>query len=86
MAKSRKVSSISKEFDGKEVQGKLIERSGLFGSQVTKEVFKMPGGGRHVEKIRTNKKGDVISRISKDTKVNPFKKGGAVKRNNYEKD
>jgi len=80
MAKSRKVSSISKEFDGKEVQGKLIERSGLFGSQVTKEVFKMPGGGRHVEKIKTNKKGDVISRISKDTKVNPFKKGGAVKK------
>ena len=40
MAKSRKVSSISKEFDGKEVQGKLIERSGLLGSKVKKEVFK----------------------------------------------
>jgi hypothetical protein len=80
MAKSRKVSSISKEFDGKEVKGKLIERSGLFGSKVAKEVFKMPGGGRHVEKTRTNKKGDVISRSSKDTKVNPFKKGGSVKK------
>jgi hypothetical protein len=56
MAKSRKVSSISKEFDGKEVQGKLIERSGLLGSKVKKEVFKMPGGGRHVEKTRINKK------------------------------
>jgi len=73
MAKSRKVSSISKEFDGKEVQGKLIERSGLFGSKVSKEVFKMPGGGKHIEKTRTNKKGDVVSRLSRDTKVNPLK-------------
>lgn len=72
MAKSRKVSSISKEFDGKEVQGKLIERSGLFGSNVSKEVFKMPGGGKHIEKTRTNKKGDVVSRSTKDTKVNPL--------------
>jgi hypothetical protein len=73
MAKSRKVSSISKEFDGKEVQGKLIERSGLLGSKVSKEVFKMPGGGKHIEKTRTNKKGDVVSRLSRDTKVNPLK-------------
>lgn len=72
MAKSRKVSSISREFDGKEVQGKLIERSGLFGSKVSKEVFKMPGGGKHIEKTRTNKKGDVVSRLSRDTKVNPL--------------
>jgi len=73
MAKSRKVSSISKEFDGKEVQGKLIERSGLFGSKVSKEVFKMPGGGKHIEKTRTNKKGDVVSRLSRDTTVNQLK-------------
>ena len=72
MGKSRKVSSISKEFDGKEVQGKLIERSGLFGSNVSKEVFKMPGGGKHIEKTRTNKKGDIVSRSTKDTKVNPL--------------
>jgi hypothetical protein len=75
MAKSRKVSSISKEFDGKEVQGKLIERSGLLGSKVKKEVFKFPRGGKHVEKTRTNKKGDVISRSSKDTKINPRSSG-----------
>jgi hypothetical protein len=75
MAKSRKVSSISKEFDGKEIQGKLIERSGLLGSTVKKEVFKMPGGGRHVEKTRTNKNGNVISRSSKDTKINPKSSG-----------
>lgn len=75
MAKSRKVSSISKEFDGKEVQGKLIERSGLLGSKVKKEVFKFPGGGKHVEKTRTNKNGNVISRSSKDTKINPRSSG-----------
>jgi hypothetical protein len=73
MAKSRKPSSISREFDGKEVQGKLFERSGLFGSKVSKEVFKMPGGGKHIEKTRTNKKGDVVSTLSRNTKVNPLK-------------
>ena len=78
MAKLRKVSSISREFDGKELQGKLIERSGLLGSKLSKEVFKMPGGGKHIQKTRTNKKGDVISRSSRDTKVNPYKKGGST--------
>ena len=85
MAKSRKVSSISKEFDGKEVQGKLIERSGLFGSKVSKEVFKMPGGGKHIEKTRTNKKGDVVSRLSRDTKVNPLKLFNDNKEKAYKK-
>ena len=85
MAKSRKVSSISKEFDGKEVQGKLIERSGLFGSKVSKEVFKMPGGGKHIEKTRTNKKGDVVSRLSRDTKVNPLKVFNDNKEKAYKK-
>ena len=75
MEKNRKVSSISRDFDGKEIQGKLIERSGLFGSNVSKEVYNMPGGGKHVEKTKTNKSGDVISRSSKDTKVNPYKGG-----------
>jgi hypothetical protein len=41
----------------------------------------MPGGGKHVEKTITNKNGNVISRLSKDTKINPFKKeGGVVKK------
>jgi hypothetical protein len=44
----------------------------LFGSKVTKEVFNFPKGGKHIEKTRTNKKGDVVSRMSKDTKVNPL--------------
>jgi hypothetical protein len=85
MAKSRKVSSISKEFDGKEVQGKLIERSGLLGSKVSKEVFKMPGGGKHIEKTRTNRKGDVVSRLSRDTKVNPLKVFNDNKQQAYKK-
>jgi len=85
MAKIRKVSSISKEFDGKEVQGKLIERSGLFGSKVSKEVFKMPSGGKHIEKTRTNKKGDVVSRMSRDTKVNPLKVFNDNKEKAYKK-
>jgi len=85
MAKSRKVSSISKEFDGKEIQGKLIERSGLLGSKVSKEVFKMPGGGKHIEKTRTNKKGDVVSRLSRDTKVNPLKLFNDNKQQAYKK-
>lgn len=85
MAKNRKVSSISREFDGKEVQGKLIKRSGLFGSKVSKEVFKMPGGGKHIEKTRTNKKGDVVSRLSRDTKVNPLKVFNDNKEKAYKK-
>ena len=91
MGKGRKVSSISREFDGKEVQGKLIERSGLFGSKMSKEVFKMPSGGKHIEKTRTNKKGDVVSRMSRDTKVNPLKffndnKEKAIKKDGGEMD
>lgn len=85
MGKGRKVSSISREFDGKEVQGKLIERSGLFGSKVSKEVFKMPGGGKHIEKTRTNRKGDVVSRLSRDTKVNPLKVFNDNKQQAYKK-
>lgn len=85
MAKGRKVSSISKEFDGKEVQGKLIERSGLLGSKISKEVFKMPGGGKHIEKTRTNRKGDVVSRLSRDTKVNPLKVFNDNKEKAYKK-
>ena len=85
MGKGRKVSSISKEFDGKEVQGKLIERAGLFGSKMSKEVFKMPSGGKHIEKTRTNKKGDVVSRMSRDTKVNPLKVFNDNKEKAYKK-
>ena len=62
------ISSVSKEFDGKEVQGKRIESRG--GKKV-KEVYSMPGGGKRVEKERYNQAGDIMSRKIKDTKINP---------------
>jgi len=64
----RKVSSVSKEFDGKEVQGKRIESRG--GKKV-KEVYSMLGGGKRVEKERYNQAGNIVSRKIKDTKINP---------------
>ena len=64
----RTISSVSKEFDGKEVQGKRIESRG--GKKV-KEVYSMPGGGKRVEKERYNQSGDIMSRKTKDTKINP---------------
>jgi hypothetical protein len=63
----RNVSSVSKEFDGKEVQGKRIESRG--GKKV-KEVYSMPGGGKRVEKERYNQAGNIVSRKIKDTKIN----------------
>ena len=71
----RTVSSVSKSFDGKEVQGKRVDvRSpGFIPSDIkrSKEVYKMPGGGKHVEKTKFNMKGDVVSKKVKDTNVNP---------------
>lgn len=64
----RNVSSVSKEFDGKEVQGKRIESRG--GKKV-KEVYSMPSGGKRVETERYNNSGDIMSRKIKDTKINP---------------
>ena len=79
----RKVSSVSKEFDGKEVQGKRIyvERPGGFipGGK-SKEVYNMPGGGKRVEKEKYNMQGDVVSRKVKDTKINPSNE--SIKREN----
>jgi hypothetical protein len=63
----RKVSSVSKEFDGKEVQGKRIESRG--GKNI-KEIYSMPGGGKRVEKERYNQAGNIVSRKIKDTKIN----------------
>ena len=67
-ATGRNVSTISSEFDGKEVEGKRIESKG--GKKV-KEVYSMPGGGKHVEKERYNQAGNIVSRKIKDTKINP---------------
>ena len=74
-ATGRTVSSVSKKFDGKEIQGKRIDvkRPGGFIPETnkSKEVYSMPGGGKRVEKEKYNMKGDVVSRKVKDTNVNP---------------
>lgn len=71
----RTVSSVSKEFDGKEVQGKRIDvkSPGIITPvrNTSKEIYKMPEGGKRVEKTTYNIKGDVTSRKVKDTNVNP---------------
>lgn len=71
----RTVSSVSKSFDGKEVQGKRIDvkSPGIITPvrRTSKEIYKMPEGGKHVEKTTYNIKGDVTSKKVKDTKVNP---------------
>ncbi len=70
----RTVSSVSKEFDGKEVQGKRVDvkrPGGFIPGGKSKEVYNMPGGGKRVEKEKYNMQGDVVSRKVKDTKINP---------------
>lgn len=71
----RTVSTISKSFDGREVQGKKIDvkSPGVLTPKrnISKEVYKMPGGGKHVERTSYNKEGNVLSRKVKDTNVNP---------------
>jgi hypothetical protein len=74
----RKVSSVSKEFDGKEVQGKRVEKERKIGygpivqkGKTVKEVYKVPGAGKHIEKTRYNTSGDVVSKKVKDVGVNP---------------
>ncbi len=71
----RTVSSVSKSFDGKEVQGKRVDvkSPGIITPMrnTSKEVYKMPGAGKHVEKTKYNVKGDVVSKKVKDTNVNP---------------
>lgn len=71
----RTVSSVSKSFDGKEVQGKRVDvkSPGIITPKrnTSKEVYSMPGGGKRVEKEKYNMKGDVVSKKVKDTNVNP---------------
>ena len=74
----RTVSSVSKSFDGKEVQGKRVEKERKIGygpivqkGKTVKEVYKVPGAGKHIEKTRYNTSGDVVSKKVKDVGVNP---------------
>jgi hypothetical protein len=80
----RTVSSVSKSFDGKEVQGKRVDvkSPGIITPMrnTSKEVYKIPGAGKHVEKTKYNMKGDVVSKKVKDTNVNPS--NSSIKREN----
>jgi hypothetical protein len=67
----RKRYDISREFDGQEVQGTLMERPTVGGGRLEVERFNMPGGGRIMERTRFNAEGMPVNRIVKDRKINP---------------
>ena len=66
----RKRYDISREFDGKEVEGTLMERPTVGGGRLEVERFNMPGGGRRVERTRYNAEGVPVKRTIKDRKIN----------------
>lgn len=62
--------SISKEFDGKEVEGTLSIKKNILGKTVGVEKFNFPNGGTRVEKTVYNNEGKPTRRITKDKKIN----------------
>ena len=62
--------SISKEFDGKEVEGTLSIKKNILGKSVEVEKFNFPNGGTRVEKTVYNNEGKPTRRITKDKKIN----------------
>jgi len=62
--------SISKEFDGKEVQGTLSIKKNILGKSVEVEKFNFPNGGTRVERTVYNNEGRSTKRITKDKKIN----------------
>ena len=67
----RKRYDISREFDGQEVEGTMMERPTAGGGRVEVERFNdMPGGGRRVERTRYNAEGMPVNRTIKDRKIN----------------
>jgi hypothetical protein len=62
--------SISKEFDGKEVEGTLSMKKNILGKTVGVEKFNFPNGGTRVEKTVYNNEGKPTRRITKDKKIN----------------
>ena len=64
--------SISKEFDGKEVEipGTLTVRPTIFGGTVETERFNMPGGGTSMSRTRMNDKGQLVKRVVKNKNIN----------------
>lgn len=66
----RKRYDISREFDGQEVEGTLMERPTAGGGRVEVERFNMPQGGRRVERTRFNAEGQPVKRVIRDKKIN----------------
>ena len=67
----RKRYDISREFDGQEVEGTLMERPTAGGGRVEVERFNdMPGGGRRVERTRFNAEGMPVNRTVRDRNIN----------------
>ena len=67
----RKRYDISREFDGQEVEGTMMERPTAGGGRVEVERFNnMPGGGRRMERTRYNAEGMPVNRTIKDRKIN----------------
>jgi len=66
----RKKYDISREFDGQEVEGTLMERPTAGGGRVEVERFNMPGGGRRMERTRYNAEGTPVKRTIKDRGIN----------------
>lgn len=67
----RKRYDISREFDGQEVEGTLMERPTAGGGRVEVERFNdMPGGGRRMERTRFNAEGMPVNRTVRDRGIN----------------
>jgi hypothetical protein len=62
---------ISREFDGQEVEGTMMERPTAGGGRMEVERFNnMPGGGRRMERTRYNDQGMPVNRTIKDRGIN----------------
>jgi hypothetical protein len=61
---------ISREFDGQEMDGMLMERPTVGGGRVEVERFDMPGGGSSMSRTRYNNQGQPVRRVTKDKKIN----------------
>jgi hypothetical protein len=67
---SRRRYDISREFDGQEIEGTMMERNTAGGGRVEVERFDMPGGGRRMERTRFNAEGEPVKKVIKDKKIN----------------
>ena len=67
----RKRYDISREFDGQEVEGTMMERPTVGGGRLEVERFNnMPGGGSRVERTRYNAEDIPVNRTVRDRGIN----------------